>query len=200
MPQHEFDLYDRIVDTVLSNRYPEYSSQQAKARSRLCVIAHGMHTGEELQEPRDQPRAEATVDEIDRMLKHYQANRPGSEIEKMSARDAREELLSQSGLLLPQGDSQRAAFYHFTCQDFLAAQRLYDLQGNQVTDVFQKRGQFEEWRKALGLLNRQYIVLRTGGRVLTGTLIKRSKDSIVLRVAKQEFTIPRNEIEVLRSN
>ena len=62
-----------------------------------------MHTGEELQEPRDQPRAEATVDEIDRMLKHYQGNRPGSEVEKMSARDAREELLSQSGLLLPQG-------------------------------------------------------------------------------------------------
>jgi len=152
LPQDEFDLYDRIVDTVLFNRYPEQSSAAAAARSRLCVIAHGMHTGDELGEPRDQPRPEATVDEIDRMLQYYQDNRPGSELHKLHAHQAREDLLSQSGLLLPQGDDRRAAFYHFTFQDFLAAERLYDLHADKLAEVFQRRGEFAEWRKALGLL------------------------------------------------
>ncbi len=152
LPQDEFDLYDRIVNTVLFNRYEDQSSRAAAARSSLCVIAHGMHTGEGLGEPRDQPRPDATVDEIDRLLQHYQDHRPGTELHKLNARDTREELLSQSGLLLPQGDDRRAAFYHFTFQDFLAAERLYDLHAEKLADVFRRRGDFAEWRKALGLL------------------------------------------------
>ncbi len=152
LPEDEFDLYDRIVNRVLFNRYPENPTLANVAHSRLCVIAHGMHTGEELGEPRDQPRPEVTVDEIDRMLQYYQDHRQGRELQKLSASEAREELLSQSGLLLPQGDDRRASFYHFTFQDFLAAERLYDLHADHLSDVFQKRGEFAEWRKALALL------------------------------------------------
>ncbi len=152
LPQDEFDLYDRIVNTVLFNRYGEQSSWAADARCNLCVIAHGMHTGEELGEPRDQPQADATVDEIDRMLQHYEQHRTGSELRKVNARDTREDLLSKSGLLLPQGDDRHAAFYHFTFQDFLTAERLFDLPADKLADVFRRRGEFPEWRKTLDLL------------------------------------------------
>ena len=147
LPQDEFALYDRIVDTVLFNRYGEESSWAANARSNLCVIAHGMHTGEELGEPRDQPRTAATVDEIDRILQHYEKNRTRSELLKVTARDTREDLLTRSGLLLPQEDDRHAAFYHFTFQDFLTAERLFDLPDDKLADVFRRRGEFPEWRK-----------------------------------------------------
>jgi len=152
LPQDEFDLFDRIVDTVLFSRYGEKSSSAADARSNLCVIAHGMHTGEELSEPRDQPRPNVTVDEIDRMLGHYEKQRTGREVHKVAARDTREDLLSKSGLLLPQADDRHAAFYHFTFQDFLTAERLFDLPSDKLIDVFRRRSEFSEWRKALDLL------------------------------------------------
>ena len=118
----------------------------------MCVIAHGMHTGEELDEPRDQPRASVTVDEIDLMLQHYERQRTGTELHKVSARDTRENLLSKSGLLLPKGDDRHADFYHFTFQDFLTSERLFDLSADRLADVYRQRGEFSEWRKALDLL------------------------------------------------
>ena len=151
LPQHEYDLYERIVNTVLSNRNLEESHQFAAARSSLCVIAHGMHTGKELGEARQQPQAEATFDEIERMLKYYQDHRPGGDRRILSAHDTREELLSQSGLLLPQGDKS-ASFYHFTIQDFLAAERLYEQHFEDLKPVFLERGDIPEWRKSLGFL------------------------------------------------
>jgi formylglycine-generating enzyme required for sulfatase activity len=151
LPQHEYDLYERIVNTVLSNRNQEESHQFAAARSSLCVIAHGMHTGEGLGEVRQQPQAEATFDEIERMLKYYEDHRPGGDRRILSAHDTREELLSQSGLLLPQGDKS-ASFYHFTIQDFLAAERLYEQHFEDLKPVFLERGDIPEWRKSLGLL------------------------------------------------
>ncbi len=151
LPQHEYDLYERIVNTVLSNRNQEESHQFAAARSSLCVIAHGMHTGKELGEARQQPQAEATFDEIERMLKYYQDHRPGGDRRILSAHDTREELLSQSGLLLPQGNKS-ASFYHFTIQDFLAAERLYEQHFEDLKPVFLERGDIPEWRKSLGFL------------------------------------------------
>ena len=152
LPQYEFDLYERIVETVLCNRYPDQGIDFHAARASLGVIAHGMHTGAGLREERNQPRAESTFTEIEQMIQHYQDHKPGGALQKSSACLTREELLSQSGLLLPRGD-QKASFYHFTIQDFLTAQRLYDLQPIEaLLQVFRKRGGVPEWRKSLGLL------------------------------------------------
>ena len=152
LPQYEFDLYERIVETVLCNRYPDQGIDFHAARASLGVIAHGMHTGAGLREDRNQPRAESTFTEIEQMIQHYQDHKAGSQLQKSSAHLTREELLSQSGLLLPRGD-QEASFYHFTIQDFLTAERLYDLENKEpLLQVFQKRGGVPEWRISLRLL------------------------------------------------
>ena len=151
LPQHEFDLYQRIVNTVLANRFLEDSHEFAAARSSLCVIAHGMHTGDGLNESRRQPQAEATFDEIERMLKHYQKHRLGSEARELSAHDMREKLLSHSGLLLPQGDRD-ASFYHLTIQDYLTAEWLDSSEETKPVEVFDKWGDVPNWRKTLVLL------------------------------------------------
>jgi hypothetical protein len=68
LPQDKFDLYNRIVDAVLYNRYPADPKPFDPVRSRLSVIAWGMHTGDGLDEVRSTPQAETTNAELDRML------------------------------------------------------------------------------------------------------------------------------------
>ena len=63
---------------------------------------------------------------------------------------AREELLSHSGLFLGLSDSF-AGFYHFSFQEFLAGQRLADVE-NDLLPVFLNRGEFPEWHNTLSLL------------------------------------------------
>jgi hypothetical protein len=125
LPQDKHDLYDRIIDTVLHGRYRDPVAKDA-ARNRLGVIALGMHTGEGLGEVRRTPQAEATYAEIERMLKIYQDRSPWTEEGYLGAVETREDLLSNSGLLLSSGE-KRAQFYHLSFQEFLAAQRILDL-------------------------------------------------------------------------
>jgi formylglycine-generating enzyme required for sulfatase activity len=148
LPQDKYDLYDRITDTVLCNRYPNDPTQVDLVRNRLCVVAYGMHTGYGLGEPRPTPQAEATHDEIDRMIKRYRDDSPGTEREVQAAIQVRDELLSRSGILLPR-DGDRAAFYHLTFQDFLAAQRLLDLEGERLLAAICQRAEHSEWRSTL---------------------------------------------------
>jgi formylglycine-generating enzyme required for sulfatase activity len=151
LPQHRHDLYDRIVDNVLFNRFPDDREVIDPVRNRLAVVAYGMHTGEGLGEERTTPQAEATYAEIDRMIGSYQEQTPWSEAGYEGAVQAREQLLSRTGLLLPRAD-QRAAFYHLTLQDFLAAQRLLDLHEEELFDVFRLRGEVPEWRSTLSFV------------------------------------------------
>ena len=62
----------------------------------------------------------------------------------------REELLSQSGLFLGRGDST-AGFYHLSFQEFLAGQRLADVE-NDLLPVFLERAEMPEWHNTLSLL------------------------------------------------
>ncbi|TVS12282.1 MAG: hypothetical protein EA424_22760, partial [Planctomycetaceae bacterium] len=151
LPQHRHDLYNRIVDNVLFNRFPDDREVIDPVRNRLAVIAYGMHTGQGLAEDRATPLAEVTYAEIDRMIQNYQAHTPWSEAGYTNAVQAREQLLSRTGLLLPQAE-QRAAFYHLTLQDFLAAQRLLDLHEEDLFDVFCQRAQVPEWRSTLSFV------------------------------------------------
>ena len=71
LPQDRHELYSRIVDNVLYNRF-RAPALIAMHRKQLCVIAHAMHTGEGTGELRSTPRAESSFDEIDRALSTYQ--------------------------------------------------------------------------------------------------------------------------------
>ena len=54
-------------------------------------------------------------------------------------------------LLLPRGDN-KAGFYHFTFQDFLAARRLADIQRERVFEVLCERADTAAWRGPLSFL------------------------------------------------
>src|SRR5262249_11244930 len=140
--------YARIVDNVLHNRYEADPRQIDPVRNRLCVIAHGMHTGVGLGEAWSTPRAEVTYEQIDRMIQAYRDQNPWTESSFRAAVDARDDLLSSSGLLLPRWD-RRAGFYHLSFQDFLAAQRLVDVERDRLADAVRKRAAVAEWRPAL---------------------------------------------------
>jgi formylglycine-generating enzyme required for sulfatase activity len=148
LPQDKYELYDRIVDTVLHNRFQ--AEEVPLARNRLAVIAHGMHTGEGLNETREAPEAQTTEDEIDRMLEAYQhANYTEEGFKQVN--EARDQLLSHSGLLLPL-ESRRASFYHLSFQEFLAAERMADVDRDHLLEVLRDRGDRPEWRNTLSFL------------------------------------------------
>ncbi len=151
LPQDRYDLYTRILDIVLYNRYHYDPAVLDLVRNRLSVLAHGMHTGVGLDEDRTTPHAEATYAELDHMLQAYQDQKAWTESGFKTALDTREELLSHTGLLLPRGD-RRAGFYHLSIQEFLAAQRLLDVEGDRLLEVFRARAAIAEWRNTLSFL------------------------------------------------
>ncbi|MBX3746549.1 MAG: SUMF1/EgtB/PvdO family nonheme iron enzyme [Verrucomicrobiae bacterium] len=148
LPQDRHDLYDRIADTVLHNRFaPE---EVPLMRHRLAAIAHGMHTGQGLDETRETPEARATAREIDRLLQADQQadyREPGFR----RVNEARDRLLSESGLLLPV-ESDGAEFHHFSFQEFFAAERIADVDEARLAAVFRERGERPEWRNTLSFL------------------------------------------------
>ncbi len=151
LPQDRHDVYDRIVDNVLFNRFPQERTVIELVRNRLAVVAYGMHTGEGLGETRATPQAQATWAEVDKMIQAYQDKTSWTEAGFTGAVAAREQLLTHTGLLLPQGD-QRAGFYHLTIQDYLAAQRLLDVCEDRLVEVFRDRGSAPEWRSTLSFV------------------------------------------------
>jgi hypothetical protein len=146
LPQDKYDLYDRIVDNVLYNRYEHDPMLIDLVRNRLSVLAHGMHLGPGPDEQWSTPRAEATYAELDRMLQAYHQQTSWTEPGFRTAVETREQLLSHTGLLLPRGD-RRAAFYHLSFQEFLAAQRILDVECDRLLEVFIERAAAAEWRK-----------------------------------------------------
>ncbi len=150
LPQDKHQLYDRMFDNVLYNRYAKDPQQIAIVRNRLSVIAHGMHTGDGLGDERRAPQAEATYEEVQRMLQRYRDQSPATEPGYRGALAAREDLLTNSGLLLPRG-GKRAGFYHFTFQDFSAAQILLEREVD-LAAFFRRRGAVAEWRSTLSFV------------------------------------------------
>jgi hypothetical protein len=123
LPEDKFELYDRIVDYVLYNRYPESAGDRRRVRERLGFIAAGMHTGEDLGEARETPEPEASHAQLERLLRAFGRESPSTEKGVLDVAERLHELLSDSGLLLPR-EGKRAGFYHFSYQEFLAAERL----------------------------------------------------------------------------
>ena len=151
LPADKHELYHRIVDTVLHKRYPPVKERVSEVRGRLGAVAWGMHTGEGLGQQRATPEASVSEDEIDRLLQAYHKLDGATDKGLRDTVRVREELLSQSGLLLPRGDG-RASFYHLSFQEFLAAERMFRLmgrdQGRFLDHLLQRTG-ISNWRNTL---------------------------------------------------
>ena len=148
LPQDFYALYDAVVRQVLYKRC-NTENERDQARSRLAAIALGMHRGEE-GAPRETPEAEVTVEEVDRILATLAELDWVSESGAADAGAKRELLLSDSGLLLPR-DNRRAAFYHLSFQEFLAAERLRTLR-ESPEDVLALHAGTPAWRRTLRFL------------------------------------------------
>lgn len=154
LPQDGHQLYDRIVDSVLTKRYLD-PKRRARVRFELCAIAHAMHTGEGLGVQHGQPLPQATFDEAELALRGDRA--PGTQQESvLGPREAREDLLVRCGLLTNAGD-RTLAFYHLSIQEFLAAERIFELRLDQLQVVFAERWSIANWRNTLSFLFGRYM-------------------------------------------
>ena len=151
LPQDKYDLYNRIVDQVLYNRFSHDPGIIKQMQNRLSVVAYGMHTGSWLDEDRETPIPSVTYDEINRMMARYEETTTWTEKGFKSVESTRERLLSETGLLLPQ-ENERASFYHRSFQEFLAGLRLLELKRDNLLEVFTRRAAIKEWHNTLSFV------------------------------------------------
>jgi Sulfatase-modifying factor enzyme 1 len=148
LPQDRYELYKSIVDGVLHSRYPGDAREREPVLRRLEAIAYGMHTGEPDEAPRQTPAAEISWNETERLLADFAERNPSVGQGEVAAAVQRDELLTRSGLLLPR-PNERAAFYHLSFQEFLAAQRIARGSEKRVTEAIDARAAVSEWRPTL---------------------------------------------------
>lgn len=153
LPADITEMYDALVSYVLHNRYHKQSSKIEAARRRLGVIALSMHCGRYWDDsnnaPDDlanQPAAAIAFSDIDRALCEHNVAERLSRDQEFSALEMREDLLSNSGLLLPGGENS-ASFYHLSIQDFLAAERLDGIRA-KAEDWLACAAMKASWRQA----------------------------------------------------
>ena len=158
LPHDRFELYDRIVDSVLCNKFQDDRKVIAPIRNRLAVIAHAMHTGEGLprggRAAKGVPQWTIPVTQIETLIEQYQGAQKSNDQTYTTAVNATNQLLNSSGLLLPR-ENFAAGFYHATIQDFLAAQRLWSALGRdpaRLDQFFRERAPQPEWRGTLNFL------------------------------------------------
>ena len=147
LPQDFYRLYDSVVNQVLYMRYPT-ENERDRARLRLSAVALGMHQG--ITKWRTTPASEVRIDEVDRILAALAKSDWTTEGGGADAASRREDLLSNSGLLLPPA-GRRAGFYHLSFQDFLAAVRLRRV-GASAPDLLKRYAAIPEWRHTLTFL------------------------------------------------
>ena len=148
LPRDLYRLYDTVVNQVLHKRYQK-EVERDSARLRLAAIALAMHNGSIIH-PRVTPAAEVSVDEVDRALAALARSDCIAEHGAMEAAVKREDLLSNSGLMLPRAD-RRAAFYHLSFQEFFAAVRLRRI-GDNLKPLLTQHAATPAWRRTLTFL------------------------------------------------
>ena len=107
-----------------------------------------MHRG--IAKRRATPAPEVNNDEIDRHLAGLRKSDVVTEGGAADAAERREDLLSNSGLLLPR-EGGRAAFYHLSFQEFLAAGRLRRI-GEKSEAILQRYAATAPWHRTLRFL------------------------------------------------
>jgi formylglycine-generating enzyme required for sulfatase activity len=148
LPKDFYRLYDSVVSQVLHKRYATENDRD-RARIRLAAIAHGMHAGSRTK-PRATPEAEVSWGELEDHLVALSHTDPTTESGALDTATRREDLLSNSGLLLPRAN-KRAAFYHLTFQEFFAAVRMRRLP-EKPEALLERYAGTPEWRRALTFL------------------------------------------------
>jgi len=163
LPQDIHDLYQSIVEQVLYSRFRGGRNERDAIARQLEVIALGMHAGSKA-EPRRAPVRDIPLSDIDRYLANYAAQSPTQEGGAEHAAARREELLSDSGLLLNWAD-QRAGFFHWTVQDYFTAQRLHREQ-KPFSELLTQYATHIEWHRALHMLLARLMAERDADQVL----------------------------------
>jgi hypothetical protein len=187
LPEDRYDLYRRIVNNVLFHRFRDEMRQREPARARLEVIAHGMHVGDR-EAPRESPAAEISHHEIDQILRAFAAYDPYREHGAVGPVAQREELLTRSGLLLPRAGG-RAAFYHLSVQEFLAAERILRIE-DDLFPVFRTRSTVAQWRPTLMFLFAGKIAGKEppwGFRLLTRLIADQERGAVKANPAPAMF-------------
>lgn len=149
LPEDRYELYKRIVNNVLFHRFHDEVRQREPARARLEAIALGMHVGD-AESPRQSPAAEISYLEVEQLLQAFAKVDSSYERGRVEPVAQRDELLTRSGLLLPR-ESYRAAFYHLSVQEYLAAERILRLE-DDLWPIFRDRSAVAEWRATLMFL------------------------------------------------
>ena len=148
LPRDFYRLYDSLINQVLHKRYQE-EVERDNARVRLAAIALAMHSGSP-DRPRQTPEAEVGVDEVDQALAALAKTDWATEHGAVDAAVKREDLLSNSGLLLPRS-GRRAAFYHLSFQEFFAAVRVRRA-GDNLEQLLAGHAATPAWRRTLTFL------------------------------------------------
>ena len=154
LPQDRHQLYDRIVDSVLTKRYTD-TRRRDRARFELGAIAYAMHTGEAFGTLHAEPMTDATFDEAELALKQDQSATT-QRASVLGPKEAREDLLTRSGLLTARGPKQ-VGFYHLSIQEFLCAERLFELRLDRLKQVFLEHSPSPNWRNTLSFLFARYM-------------------------------------------
>lgn len=147
LPQDFYRLHEAVVGQVLYKRYLT-ENERDQARYRLEAVASGMHKG--FAAERGSPAAEVSLDEIDGHLAAYARIDLVTESGALSCAERREELLSNSGLLLPKNGG-RAAFYHLSFQEFLAADYIRRTR-EPIAALLERHALEPTWRRTLRFL------------------------------------------------
>jgi hypothetical protein len=189
LPEDRYELYKSIVDGVLHSRDPGDAGQRQPVLRRLEAIAYGMHTGEPGEAPRQTPAAEISWVETERLLAHFAERNPAFGQGEVAAAVQRDDLLTRSGLLLPR-PNERAAFYHLSFQEFLAAQRIARGSDSRVVEVIDAQCKVPEWRATLLFLFAAQIFNKDPewGLDLLGRLLERQdRDAVKTNPAPAVF-------------
>ncbi len=154
LPQDRHQLYDRVVETVLAKRYGD-TKRRDRARFELGAIAYAMHTGEELGSRHAEPMTAATFDEAELAIKRDQSAAT-QRASVLGPKQVREDLLTRSGLLTARGQRQ-VGFYHLSIQEFLCAERIFELRLDNLNEVFLRYSGNPAWRNTLSFLFARYM-------------------------------------------
>jgi formylglycine-generating enzyme required for sulfatase activity len=147
LPRAPLEPLPQPLQELFVRRWFHTLKREELAGHLLEAIAYGMHTGEPNEGPRQTPAAEISWNETERLLAQFAEKNPSFGQGEVAAAVHREELLTRSGLLLPQ-PNERVAFYHLSFQEFLAAQRNVRT-SDDLKQVFFERGTVSEWRPTL---------------------------------------------------
>ena len=148
LPNDFFRLYEAVVNQVLAQAIRHRERRDA-ARRRSAAIALWMHGGS-AKRSHMTPEAEVAIGEVDACLGDLAQTDVTTESGAAESGRLREDLPSNSGLLLPR-EGGRAAFYHLSFQEFSGGSAA-EAGGERHPAALQRHAATPAWRRTLTFL------------------------------------------------